>query len=293
MSNISGSRGVTGLKTAALATLLAVTIPMSGALAQSEEMSTDIPEAWAEFLPQYVIGEWDVETNEGCFSAYFNCYESQEAYNAGIEPKTPFPLTEEARAFHDEVVANLGEGRSTYDPNALCYPQGMPDDARDNFTLLPDPRGDRWYLLNSPEQVRTVWLDGREMPERETYDYTFWGDSVGHFEGDTLVIETRNITGPNSAISPNTPKSDNFWVIERWTPVSADEMTVEITFMDEERFTEPYTESFTASRDPEGDIGRPSDPCITGVGQRYIPDPETGEQLLTGPGGMALEFAEE
>ncbi|AEQ50187.1 hypothetical protein [Pelagibacterium halotolerans] len=291
--NISGARTAAKLKAVLLSIAVLALAPSAGALAQSDRALEAVPEAFAEVLPQWVEGTWGFVHPEGCFRFYWGCYGSQEDYNAGIEPKNPFPLTEEARAFHEEVIANLNEGRSIFDPNALCYPSGMPDIARSNFKLAPGPTGDRWYLVLNGNEFRTIWLDGREMPDVEPYDYTFYGDSVGHFEGDTLVIETRNMVGENTAISPNTPKSDNFWVIERWTPVSADEFTAEITFMDEERFTEPFTETYQVRRNAGGETGRPSDPCITGVGQRYIPDPETGEQLLTGPGGMALEFAEE
>lgn len=261
----------------------------SGAMAQT---TLQVPEKVAALLPDWVVGTWAFQTPEGCFSAYYSCYESQEAYNAGVEPNFPLPLNEEARAFHNEVVAALGEGRSIFDPDSQCYPAGVPSRAKAGFKFVPGPAGDRIYLILAGNEFRTIWMDGRAMPERQPHEFTYNGDSIGHWEGDTLVIETRNVTGPNTAIPPNTPKSDDFWMVERWTPVSADEITAEITFMDEQKFTAPYTETFTVKRNAKGETGGQPRACIPGEGQRYFAA-EDGTLELRGPGGATLEKAED
>ncbi len=281
--------GFTAAKRLLAGAALVLAIGSGGAVAQT---ALEVPETVAPLLADWVQGTWAFQTAEGCFNAYYSCYESQEAYNAGIEPKYPLPLNEEARAYHNEVVKALGEGRSIFDPDSQCYPQGMPGRARSGFKFVPGPTGDRIYLILNGAEFRTIWMDGREMPERKPHEYTYNGDSIGHWEGDTLVIETRNITGPNTAIPPNTPKSDNFWVVERWTPVSGDEITAEITFKDEERFTDSYTETFTVKRNPEGETGAQPRACIMGDGQRYYAA-EDGTLELTGPGGAPLEKAED
>lgn len=273
---------------------LALAMGTGGAMAQValEVKALEVPAEVAPLMQEWTVGTWSVDRVEGCFWAYFSCYETQETYNAGIEPKYPLPLNEEARAFHDKVVAALGEGRSIFDPNSQCYPSGMPDRAFSGFKFVPGPAGDRIYLILGGNDFRTIWMDGREMPKRQPHEYTYNGDSIGHWEGNTLVIETRNITGPNTAISPNEPKSDNFWVIERWTPVSADKLSSEVTFKDEDRFTDTYTETFTFTRNPKGETGPQPRACIPGEGQRYFAA-DDGTLLLTGPGGAPLEKAED
>ncbi len=94
-------------------------------------------------------------------------------------------------------------------------------------------------------------------------------------------------------LTGNVPKSDNFWVIERWTPISPDRMDLTVTFKDEERFTAPVSETLQFRRNPQGETSPQPMTCIPGVGQRYQPNPETGELELSGPGMVPLELAED
>lgn len=273
--------------------------------AQATKTIPSIPQKFASLLDEWETGIWKFayateEENRECTRLYWGCYASQESYNAGIPPRWPFPLTPEAEAENREIVAALGEGRSIFDPDALCLPTGLPNSARGSifggFRFVAQP--DRYYMIINGRDytyttVRTIWMDGRPMPVREPYEYTYNGDSIGRWEGDTLVIESRNITGDDTSIAPNTRKSDDFWVIERWTPVSADLINVEVTFKDEQRFTAPYTQSFVFTRDADEDLPPETRACRQGIDQRYNPDPETGELTLSGPGMAPLEIAEQ
>ncbi|MGC4029588.1 MAG: hypothetical protein QM696_11985 [Steroidobacteraceae bacterium] len=258
-----------------------------------------IPKKFEAFLSDWETGMWRVK-QEGCFVFYWSCYQSQNSYNAGVEPKWPLPFTPAARAFHDKVIKSLQEGNSIYDPNALCLPQGMPDLARSftGFKMVLQP--DRIYFIYPDYDLRVIWMDGRQMPKRELDEYAYNGDSLGHWEGDTLVIYTANIKGDPElkgdvapGISPNEPKSNEFTMTERLTPLSADLMDVKITFEDKVMFTGPYTESFQYARNAKEDLPQQPAACLLGVGQRYVPDPETGAQILSGPGGAPLQDAED
>ncbi|AKR56891.1 hypothetical protein XM25_14040 [Devosia sp. H5989] len=271
--------------------LLAAAIAVTPAAAAASKSIPYIPEKFADMVADWETGTWQVKEPDGCFWAYWGCFASQETYNAGVPAKFPLPLNAEAAAENAKVVAALGEGKSIFDPNSQCFPQGLPDRAKTNFKWVNTT--DRFYMMINGGEFRTIYMDGREMPERLAHEYTYNGDSVGHWEGDTLVIESRNITGPNTAISPNVPKSDNFWVIERWTPVSADELDVEVTFKDEDRFTDSFTYAFKYIRNAKGDTSPQPRACIMGEGQRYYADPTTGELKLTGPNGAPLEKAED
>ncbi|MGC4028457.1 MAG: hypothetical protein QM696_06275 [Steroidobacteraceae bacterium] len=275
---------------AAVATALLGSLMASAVPAQATKVIPTIPKQYAQWLSAWETGTWQVMYG-GCVDVYWGCFKSQNSYNAGELPRWPLPLNAEAAAANKVVVDALGQGKSLFDPDSQCYPLGMPNRARSSFKFVAQP--DRFYLILSGNEFRTIWMDGRPMPKRDPVDYSYNGDSIGHWENGTLVIETRNIVGENTAIAPNVPKSDNFWVIERWTPISADRIDLNVTFKDEERFTAPYSETLQLKRNPTGETPPQPMACIPGVGQRYQPNPETGELELSGPGMAPLEQAED
>ncbi|MGC4028459.1 MAG: hypothetical protein QM696_06285 [Steroidobacteraceae bacterium] len=260
-------------------------------LAQATKVIPSIPAQYAAWLPAWETGTWENVFPEGCYWGYWGCFKDQDSYNAGVPPRYPLPLNQEAEAANHRVVEALGQGRAIFDPDSQCHPRAMPNVARSTIKFIAQP--DRYYFILGGDEFRTIWMDGRPMPVKDAVDYTYNGDSVGRWEGGVLVIETRNMVGMNTAISPNVPKSDSFWVIERWKPVSADLIDVTVTFKDEERFTAPYSQSFQYRRNPTGDTPPQPMACVAGVGQRYQPNPQTGELELSGPGMTPLETAED
>jgi hypothetical protein len=99
-------------------------------------------------------------------------------------------------------------------------------------------------------EVRIVPLDGR--PHVGPRIRTYMGDSRGHWDGDTLVIETTNMFDRNG-IGGNgggQPFSDALKITERLTRVSADVVQYEATVDDPKTFTRPFTISFPWKRDP-------------------------------------------
>ncbi len=246
----------------------------------------------AELIDDWRQGVWRFQGEQGC--EYTFCWPSQLIYNSGADSKYEIPLIPggpmEAR--WAEIRAGLKEGKMLFDPDARCLPSGMPQLTRTGgFKMVVEE--DRIYLIYGGDQkFRIIWMDGREMPERPEYEYTFNGDSLGHWdEAGNLVIRTENIRGDDKAVGPHLPMSNNFWVEEVWTPVSADEIVTKVTMMDVDNWTKPHTETWKYTRNAEGDIARQT-VCIPGEGQRYFDD-GSGDYALTGPGGVALEKAED
>ncbi len=160
-------------------------------------------------IPQIETGMWSVY-EPGCFGPFFACYVSQETYIDGEIPKNPFPLKPQYAAEFAKIQGALKEGKSLFDPDAQCYPSGVPTRMRQAFRMVFMP--DSIILLQGGAEYRTVWMDGRKIEQMDPALYTFNGTSVGHWEGETLVIDTRNIVGPNTQLAPHIPKSDNFWI---------------------------------------------------------------------------------
>jgi hypothetical protein len=69
------------------------------------------------------------------------------------------------------------------------------------FEALITPR--QTALVFSGREIRAIHTDGREHPAPEDLFPTFWGHSIGHWEGDTLVIDTVGVQSP--VVPPSVP----------------------------------------------------------------------------------------
>jgi hypothetical protein len=97
---------------------------------------------------------------------------------------------------------------------------------------------------------RIVPLDGRRhLPDT----IRLWhGDSLGHWEGDTLVIETTNLNGKTWLNEVGDVVSHAETVIERFTPINADTLRYEATVNDPIVFTRPWTIAMPVKRQEGG-----------------------------------------
>src|SRR5262247_1890349 len=93
-------------------------------------------------------------------------------------------------------------------------------------------------------EARVIPVDGR--PHSNAGIRTWMGDSRGHWEGNTLVVETTNFLAGIPVA--NTPTSDALRVVERFTPIDADTLTYQLTVDDLKTWTKPWTVSFPLKR---------------------------------------------
>src|SRR5947207_9735201 len=125
------------------------------------------------------------------------------------------------------------------DPTAHCFVAGVP---RSMYTPSP------YQILQPPGYVvllfermswRTIPLDGRaHIPDNQRL---WMGDSVGHWEGDTLVIDTTNFNGKAWLNEVGEIVSYTEHVVERLTPIDADTITYRATVMDPVVYSGPWT----------------------------------------------------
>lgn len=131
----------------------------------------------------------------------------------------PMPkLTAEGQRIYNEKLKADAEGVAYKDDTALCYPPGL---ARFLTRVWP------MEIIHLPtaiimihgftNQVRWIYLDGRKHPDPDFTLPTFNGDSIGHWEGKTLVIETRNFEAEHNWIQSGVPVGEALRIIERWT----------------------------------------------------------------------------
>jgi hypothetical protein len=150
---------------------------------------------------------------------------------------------------------------------------GGPFDKTEDFTLydrcitrgivgsvLPVVYGNGNRIIQAPGQViisyemvhdtRVIYTDGR--PHIGKGIRQLLGDSRGHWEGSTLVVETTNLTDKTSiGLNGNGLRhSDEMAMTERFTRVGADEIRYEITVSDPKTYTKPFTLSLPLMSPP-------------------------------------------
>jgi hypothetical protein len=120
-----------------------------------------------------------------------------------------------------------------------------------NGQQIVQARGYVTILQEMVHEARVIPLDGR--PHASANIRSYMGDPRGHWEGSTLVVETTNFLGNRTGIGGNgggTPTSDALKLIERYTPVSPNEMRYEVTIDDPKTFTRPFQVAFPLTQEP-------------------------------------------
>ena len=95
-------------------------------------------------------------------------------------------------------------------------------------------------IINVYRDVRHVYTDGRAHPAAEDRWPTTWGDSVGRWEGDTLVIDTVSVRDPNRYFFSNPPLSDQAHYVERIRMTGPDRIESVMTIEDPVTLTRPW-----------------------------------------------------
>jgi hypothetical protein len=128
--------------------------------------------------------------------------------------------------------------------NGWGYPVMMSSAAPLQFLITPE----EVLIINPYNDVRHVYTDGRAMPAAEDMWPTVWGTSIGHWEGNVLVISTRAVRDPSSYFHGAPPLSDAAEYEERlW--LDGDTLKGEITITDPATLSRPWTVELSWVRD--------------------------------------------
>ena len=156
----------------------------------------------------------------------------------------------QAIPFLPETKARMQAQQAKDDPQANCLP-------------LPPPRATPypWRMVVTPTHVfflyemynyRQVFMDGRPHPP--DLDPTWYGHSIGRWEGDTLVVDTVGYNDQTWFDNRGHPHSEKLHTVERYTRTSLGTMAGEITIDDSGAYAKPFTVSFTARLMPNEEL---------------------------------------
>lgn len=132
------------------------------------------------------------------------------------------------------------------EPHTRCKPSGAARQFITPYGVEIDefPKIDRIYIfdIGGPHTFRTVYTDGRSHPR--DFVPTYYGHSIGWWEGDTLVIDTVGYNEGFWVDRMGLPHTNRLHTVERLTRLNATQMTYEITIDDRGAYTKPWTASF-------------------------------------------------
>jgi hypothetical protein len=137
----------------------------------------------------------------------------------------------EWQAHEAKLAARLKEGQPPGDNYVQCIPDGMPAMMQGMFPMeiIQQPR-QVTVIQEAFNQTRRIYMD-EALPPAEELDPTFFGRSVGRWEGETLVVET---TGIKPGVRFRwAPHSERMKIVERIRLVAPDILQDEITVTDD------------------------------------------------------------
>lgn len=122
--------------------------------------------------------------------------------------------------------------------SGLCLPNGTPHNMEPvSHEYLYSPG--RVTILLENSEIRRIWTDGRAHVPDELSNPSFSGDSIGHWEGDTLVVDTINIY-PEAELFIGQHVTEKTHVAERITRVG-NKLRIDTVVEDPDLFTKPWT----------------------------------------------------
>lgn len=145
------------------------------------------------------------------------------------------PWNEQGWARMAAMLPEAGSGKVKQ--GGWGFPMMM--DSFSEFTFVVSPN--RTAIINQYREIRTIYTDGRGHPPEDELWATNWGDSVGCWEGDTLVVDTVGVRFDPVFNIAAPPLSESAHFVERLRMVAPGRLQNEMTITDQVYLERPWT----------------------------------------------------
>ena len=234
-----------------IATLVLALAYSSSALAQASSASS-APKNQPDFDPRDLSGQWSGGLGGGLHSV-------------GQSP----PLLPEAQSRFEANTAELKKpgGVITVDPTLNCEPPGVPRIYDLGSSLVEvyqaKDRPDRIFIFYEVIHTwRTIWMNNRPMTDNGGVPRAL-GYSLGHWDGNDLVVDTTAFSDWGWVNRAGYPHSDALHVMERFHRTDQDHMKLDITLDDPKAYAQPWKMAINFTLKPDWDFSesfcRPSE----------------------------------
>jgi len=174
-----------------------------------------------------------VPNDEGRNTGRQPTYRVADLTNPILQPWTIAPM----KKANDEVLA----GKVPFMARERCWPPGVP-----GFDIFR--RVAAVYLVQAPKEVLMIWPSDQQVrhvylnvPHSKSVKPSWYGESVGHYEGDTLVVDTIGLNDKTFIDNYRTPHTERLHVVERFRLIEdGKKLQVSIEVDDPGAFTMPW-----------------------------------------------------
>ncbi len=247
---------------ASVGILLAVGACSSPLLAQTYGTKGYSPGAWKpeelpkdlakpkSFDPHDLSAVWSMPTKPGYFERHSLNDKWLDIKDKSVPDQMksdtyPPPMTPWGKAKFEATKPSYGprsvppgEGN---DEVSTCEPMGYPRDLWEAnlrpFEFIQIP-GRVLQHMQFHDLWRTIWTDGRQLPKDP--DPAWNGYAIGHWDGDTFVVESNGYDDRTWLDHFGSPHSDQMYLVERYKRVDADHLELQMTLTDPKTYTAPW-----------------------------------------------------
>jgi hypothetical protein len=157
--------------------------------------------------------------------------------DAGRNMPGGLPYTPWAAELRKQRMARFSQDN----PDANCLPIGfMQQHTHSQPRKIVQTRDEMWIAYEANGGLRQIFLDGRPLPANDPQPW-WQGYSVGHWDGDTLVVDTVGLRDDGWVDVNGSPFTSGTHVTERLRRVNYGRMELDVTVADAKAYTRPWT----------------------------------------------------
>jgi len=163
----------------------------------------------------------------------------------GVPRPADVPFQPWARALFDVRTSRT----DLHPPLVYCKPAAGPSFFNPpGFEIVDVPELQRVFLLNiaGPHSWREIYTDGRAHPPASALRPTYFGHSIGRWDGDTLIVDSVGFNEKQWIVG-NYPTTDRLHLVERFSRPSLGTLSYEATIDDPGAYTAPWKVAWTIS----------------------------------------------
>lgn len=163
------------------------------------------------------------------------------------------PYNDKGKAEYQKNIAGLKDGSITDEARRVCVPDGIPRILGNPYPFLIVPaRGHMVMTYELNHVIRIIIMDQKQVSAEELEIAPYYsGHSVGHYEGDTLVVETAGYNDSTFLDATGAPHSDQMTTVEHIRKISDGKQLEDVvTVTDPEYLTKPFSARFVYDAHP-------------------------------------------